>query len=89
MGARDSIQSSEPRLVRSAAGEGDLLDRLLPAYFLDLQGEPRERARAVAVAARARDNAQLLAAYGQLTETCVTCHAAYRQDAASGDEAGD
>lgn len=87
MRAADEI-ASEPGPVPQSAGEGDALARL-PPRFLELQDELRQRARVVAVAAGSRNKAQLLSAYGQLTETCVTCHAAYLYDRASRDDGGE
>jgi hypothetical protein len=86
--AADEI-AAEPGLGSVAAGIDDPLNALLPPRFLELQDELRHRARGVAVAAEAEDRAQLLTAYGQLTTTCVTCHAAYLHDRASRDDSGD
>jgi hypothetical protein len=78
--------ANEPRLARPAAGERDTLNALLPGGFFELEDELRERSRAVAVAAKLKDNARLTKAYGQLVETCVSCHAVYLQDRPPGDE---
>jgi len=86
--AADEI-AAEPGLVSVAAGNDDPLGRLLPPRFLELQDQLRHRARVVAGAALARNNAQLLSAYGRLTETCVSCHGAYLYDQASRDDGGD
>jgi hypothetical protein len=78
--------ADEPRLGRPAAGEQDTLNALLPARFFELEDELRERSRAVAVAAKSKDDARLAKAYGQLVETCVSCHAVYLQDRPASDE---
>lgn len=72
--------ASEPRIGRPAAEERDTVSSLLPPRFFDLQDELRERARAVAVAAKAKDTARMVKAHGQLVETCVKCHSVYLRD---------
>jgi hypothetical protein len=81
--------AAEPRLSRPLPDERDTINALLPARFFDLEDELRERAQSVADAARSRDDARLIAAYGQLTETCVSCHTVYLRDPSSSDEGGD
>jgi hypothetical protein len=76
--------AAEPRIGRPGPGERDTLNALLPTRFFDLQDQLRDRARAVADAARARDDARLVKAYGQLAETCVSCHSAYLRDPGDG-----
>jgi hypothetical protein len=67
----------EPRLGRPNPGEKGTISALLPARFFGLQDELVERAHAVAAAARANDNGRIVRAYGQLAETCVSCHSVY------------
>jgi hypothetical protein len=55
-----------------------LLNAALPAKLFDLEAELRERARTLAGAAEQLDAFAVANAYGQLSETCVKCHAAYR-----------
>lgn len=69
--------ASEPRLGRPAPGEKDTLNALLPARFFELEDELRTHASSVAVAARAKDNAKLVGAYGQVLGACVNCHSLY------------
>jgi hypothetical protein len=78
--------ADEPRLARPAAGERDSLNALLPRRFFELDDELRERSRAVATAAKLKDDALLAKAYGQLVETCVSCHAVYLQDQPESDD---
>lgn len=69
--------AAEPRLGRPAAGETGTINAMLPARFFDLQEELQVRARAMAEAARAKDDTRIVRAYGQLAETCVSCHSVY------------
>jgi hypothetical protein len=71
--------ASEPRLARAGAGDADTLNARLPARFFELQDLMRTRAKAVAEAARAKDDVRMGTAFGELTQTCVTCHALYVQ----------
>jgi hypothetical protein len=74
----------EPRLGRPGPHDKDSLNARLPKRFFELQDELVIRAQAVAAAARAHDDTQLIDAYGALAKTCVGCHAAYFR----GDETG-
>jgi len=65
----------EPALARPTAG--DQLNNLLPERFFVLQDALRSQARQVVEAAARRDDAQLAAAFGDLTRTCVSCHEVY------------
>lgn len=78
--------AAEPKLARPARGELDTLNALLPIQFFELQDEVRERAAVVVAAAKARDNDRLVKAYGQLAETCVSCHSVYLNDDPAVDE---
>ena len=69
--------AAEPRLGRPAPGEKGTINALLPARFFELQDQLTERAHAIAAAARAKDNGRIVRAYGQLAETCVSCHSVY------------
>lgn len=69
--------AAEPRLGRPAAGESGTINALLPPRFFDLQEELQARARLMAEAARAKDDTRIVRAYGQLAETCVSCHSVY------------
>jgi Cytochrome C' len=67
----------EPQLGRPGPGEKGTLNALLPPRFFALQDQLVERAHAVAAAARANDSGRIVRAYGQLAETCVSCHTVY------------
>jgi Cytochrome C' len=69
--------AAEPRLGRPSPGEKDTINARLPPRFFVLQDQLRERANAVAAAAAANDDARIVRAYGQLAETCVSCHTVY------------
>lgn len=69
--------ASEPRLTRPLAGAEDDLNASLPERFFVLQDELRSRALDLAEAARQPDNVQLAERLGELTKTCVACHASY------------
>lgn len=71
--------AAEPRLARPGAGDADSLNARLPERFFQLQDEVRAKAQAVSEAARARDDARLARTFGELTQTCVACHALYLQ----------
>ena len=71
--------AAEPRIGRPATGEQGTIGALLPPRFFTLQDELVDRAHAVANAARANDNSRIVRAYGQLAETCVSCHSVYLQ----------
>lgn len=69
--------AAEPRLGRPAPGESGTISSLLPPRFFDLQEELQVRARSMAEAARSKDDTGIVRAYGQLAETCVSCHSVY------------
>lgn len=69
--------ASEPRLLRPTAGTDDELNRALPERFFALQDQLQAHARALAAAANAKDDAAMGKHLGQLTQTCVACHASY------------
>lgn len=69
--------AAEPRLRRPSLGEKGTLSALLPTRFFTLQEQLVERAHALAAAARDNDNGRIVRAYGQLAETCVSCHSVY------------
>lgn len=69
--------AAEPRLTRPIAGGLDDVNAALPERFFILQDELKSRAIDLAGASRSSDPAQLAARLGELTQTCVSCHAAY------------
>jgi hypothetical protein len=69
--------AAEPRLGRPGPTEKGTISSLLPPRFFALQDELTERAHTLGAAARAKDNTRIVRAYGQLAETCVSCHSVY------------
>lgn len=69
--------AEEPRLTRPIAGGADDMNAALPERFFVLQDELKSRALSLAQAARGTDNVALAGRLGELTQTCVTCHATY------------
>jgi cytochrome c556 len=69
--------AAEPRLTRPIAGGADDINAALPERFFVLQDELRSRALDLAQAARGPDHEKLAARLGELTQTCVSCHATY------------
>ena len=68
----------ETYFARTGGQDATLLNASLPAKLFDLEAELRERAKSLAGAADRLDAFAVANAYGQLSETCVKCHAAYR-----------
>lgn len=69
--------ASEPGLARPRPGEEGTLNAALPAPFFDFQDQLRARAQELALAAKEKNDAKVGAAMGRLTQTCISCHAAY------------
>lgn len=69
--------ANEPRLVRPTFGHTDELNTQLPERFFVLQDVVRDRAKALAQAARSGSDEELAQAFGRLAETCVACHSAF------------
>jgi hypothetical protein len=78
--ARARAIDAEIYFARTGGGqdEATLLNASLPPKLFALEAELRERARTLAGAADHLDAFAVANAYGQLSETCVKCHAAYR-----------
>jgi hypothetical protein len=72
--------ANEPRLGRPGPDEKETLNALLPSSFFVHQDQLLERANALALAARAKNDATLGKAFGALAETCVGCHSTYLHD---------
>lgn len=70
---------AEPRLARPISRDSSELNTRLPASFFDLQDALVVAAKGLAeVAAQPQSTPeQLASAFGQLTSTCVNCHAVY------------
>lgn len=69
--------STEPRITRPLPDTRDELNGALPERFFVLQDEVRERAKALAEAAKSRDDAAVAEAYGRTIQTCVACHVSF------------
>jgi hypothetical protein len=69
--------AEEPRLARPLSQNANEVNVSLPEPFFQLQDELRQRAARLAEAARTRGQTELAPAFGQLTETCVSCHRVY------------
>jgi hypothetical protein len=65
----------EPGLARPIAG--DELNGLLPERFFVLQDGLRAQARQLVAAATQHDADRLAGVFGELTRTCISCHAVY------------
>ncbi len=74
--------AAEPRLARPAADDA-VLNAALPLAFFALQEKLASDATALSHAAAKADDGAMAKAYGQLTETCVACHALFRTHATS------
>ena len=76
-----SLVASEPSLSKPGDGS-DTFNAVLPPRFFALEAQLHAQAGALAEAARTGEVDQALAyRFGQLTETCVSCHQAYQQPA--------
>lgn len=77
--AKELAQSiaNEPRITRPTPGASDELNTALPEQFFVRQDELRERARALAAAAKSGKDDELAGRLGELMRTCVGCHSAY------------
>jgi hypothetical protein len=72
--------ANEPKLGRPVPGDTESLNALLPESFFLHQSQLGERAKLLAKAAREKDDAGLVKAFGALAETCVGCHSSYLHD---------
>lgn len=72
--------ADEPKLGRPVPGDETSLNAMLPTGFFVYQDALTARAKELAAAARAKEDARLVKAFGALSETCVGCHSAYLND---------
>lgn len=72
--------ADEPKLGRPRPDETETLNALLPSSFFVHQDQLVERATALGLAAREKNDATLGKAFGALAETCVGCHSTYLHD---------
>lgn len=73
--------AAEPRLTRPIAGGADDLNAALPERFFVLQDELRSRALELVAATRKPGTPDLPRRLGEVTQTCVACHATYLEPA--------
>jgi hypothetical protein len=76
--ARAEAIAGEPSLARPHTGDATELNSALPERFFALQDELKVRARTLAAAAEHQSAFEVADAYGRVSETCVRCHAVYR-----------
>lgn len=69
--------ANEPRLLRPVVGGEEDLNAAIPERFFVLQDQLRDKAQRLATHARLKNPAALGDAFGQLTATCVSCHASF------------
>jgi hypothetical protein len=70
--------AEEDRFARPLTGDASELNSALPERFFAQDRQMRVWAGALASAAEKTDPFAVATAYGQLSEACVSCHAAYR-----------
>lgn len=69
--------AATPAVPRQADSTLGPIDQLVREKFASYQEQMRDRAAALAAAARDHDSSSVAKAYGRLTEVCVGCHATY------------
>jgi cytochrome c556 len=79
-GIREHAQSvaDDANFARPLTGDATELNSALPERFFTLQDELKARARVLVTAAEHMKALEVADAYGRLSETCVRCHAVYR-----------
>ena len=70
--------ATEPRLARPLAHDATDANAALPERFFELQDQLRGRAGELGSAAASQQAMRIAEAYGQLSQTCVECHATFR-----------
>lgn len=76
--ARAAEIRDDARLARPLTGDATELNSMLPEKFFVHQDELRAQAQRLVAAAERSSAVQVADAYGELSGTCVRCHAAYR-----------
>ena len=76
---RATAIAEDANLARPVTGDATELAAQLPPKFFALQDEIKARARTLSLAAQDRSAARVAEGYGRLSETCVNCHAVYRE----------
>jgi hypothetical protein len=72
--------ANESQFARPLTNDATELNAALPEKFFVYQRELRVLAASLATAAHALDAFKVASAYGQVSETCVKCHATYRAE---------
>jgi len=75
---RAAAIASDANLARPLSDDATELASSIPSSFFDYQDELKVRARTLEEAARQQAAFRVADAYGQLSQTCVRCHAVYR-----------
>lgn len=76
---RATAIADDASLARPLTGDATELNSALPEKFFTYQDELRVAARALRTTAVEKNPFHVADAYGRLSETCVRCHATYRQ----------
>lgn len=71
--------ASDVSLARPLTGDATELNSALPEAFFVYQDELRKAATVLQAAAHEQSAVRVADAYGRLSETCVKCHATYRE----------
>jgi hypothetical protein len=71
--------AGDASFARPLTGDATELNSALPVRFFELQDELRGRARTLADAAKRHSAFDVADAYAEVSQTCVRCHATYRQ----------
>jgi hypothetical protein len=76
---RANDMALDARFARPMTGDASELNSALPERFFVLEEELRTRSGTLAAAATKTNAFAIADAYGLLSETCVKCHATYRE----------
>src|ERR1700690_2656605 len=77
--SRATAIADDVSLARPLTGDATELNSALPEKFFSFQDQLRTAAKDLASAAADQSALAVAAAYGHVSETCVKCHAVYRQ----------
>ena len=78
---RADAVAADASWARPLTQDATELNSALPERFFELQDQLRIQARALSGAAEQMKALAVADAYGRLSETCVSCHAVYREGA--------
>ena len=71
--------AEEPQLARPLSRDATELNAQLPGRFFELQDRLKAESTRLQSAAQAHQPAAMAEAFGALSQTCVECHATYRE----------